>query len=210
MVCSVYLVRHGETEWNATRRLQGNSDVQLSAKGREQAAQLAKRLAREKIDGFYSSDMKRAVETAQILAAPHGLAVNQIAGLREMNFGPWEGMTIGELEADGSWSLLEWFKNPLDVQVPGGEKLTEVIERCNLAMQQLIAAHEKETIAVVAHGGSIRAIICSVLGLRHSEMWRLVLENTGLSRIDFQESGIRLVKMINDFSHLEGGGQHLS
>jgi broad specificity phosphatase PhoE len=92
MVCRVYLVRHGETEWNATRKVQGHSDVSLSEKGREQARLLSKRLASEKFDCFYSSDLDRAVETARILAAPHNLDVNVTSDLRELNFGTWEGM----------------------------------------------------------------------------------------------------------------------
>ena len=210
MFCRVYLVRHGETEWNATRRIQGNSDIKLSVRGREQAHRLSNRLANENISCFYSSDMIRARETAQILAAPHGLEVNPIAGLRELNFGPWEGMTIEELEAKSSWSLMDYFRNPMDTHIPGGEKLTEMIERCDLAMGRIIRGHMDETIAVVAHGGSIRCIICSALGLSHSEMWRIVLENTGLSRIDFPESGKGMIKMINDFSHLDKHSPHIS
>ena len=203
MFCRVYLVRHGETEWNATRRLQGASDVRLSDRGKEQAARLAKRLAGEKIDGFYSSDLSRALETAQILAEPHGLQVSQKAGLRELSFGPWEGMTIEEMETKASWSLIDWFRNPVDTFIPGGEKLSDVFRRCDLAMEQIIKKHNDETIVVVAHGGSIRCIICSALGVNPSEMWRIVIENTGLCRIDYPKSGKGFIKIINDYSHLD-------
>ena len=204
MDCRIYLVRHGETMWNASRRLQGHSDVPLSERGREQAHLLAKRLAKEKIECFYCSDLDRAMETARILAVPHGLEVSALAGLRELDFGPWEGMTFEEMQKNRSWNLREWFKNPLDNHVPGGEKLSAMVKRCDLAMENIIRKHEDETIVVVAHGGSIRCIICSVLGLRHSQMWRLDLGNTGLSMIEFPPwNKYGVIKLVNDCTHLD-------
>ena len=205
MVCRVYFVRHGETEWNATRRVQGHSDVPLSEKGREQARLLSKRLSSEKIDCFYSSDLDRAVETARILAAPHNLDVNVTAELRELNFGDWEGMTYEEMRKNAPWTIKDWFRNPVDNYIPAGEKLLDMARRCDAALQRITGSHEGETVVVVAHGATIRSIICSVLELDYRRLWKIDLGNTSLSRIDFSEweQGEGVIKLINDCTHLQ-------
>jgi alpha-ribazole phosphatase/probable phosphoglycerate mutase len=195
--CRVYLVRHGETQWNADRRVQGFSDVPLSEIGREQVRSLAQKLALEKFSCFYSSDLDRAYETALILAQPHGLPIHKTTALRELNFGAWEGLTMEEVEKINPGMMEKWWRNPLDRHVPEGEKLTELIERCETIMKDIIKKHMGEKVVVVAHGATIRSIICSVLCIRHSELWRIFLDNACLTRIDFPNWNNAFVRGIN-------------
>ena len=205
MICRVYLVRHGETIWNATRRVQGHSDIPLSEVGREQARLLAKRLANMEIDCFYSSDLDRAMETTRIIAESHNSEISITADLRELDFGAWEGKTIEEMEKTNPWTIREWFRCPYDNHVPEGEKVLEMAKRCDSVMKRIISNHAGETVMVVAHGGSIRSIICSVLGVDYNNLWRIELGNTSLSRIDFSEweQGQGIIKLINDCTHLK-------
>ncbi|MEW6425903.1 MAG: histidine phosphatase family protein, partial [Bacillota bacterium] len=121
MGCRLYLVRHGETVWNSEMKFQGHSNVPLSERGRAQARLLARRLANNPITAFYASDLKRAYETAMILAQPHGLPVESLDSLREMNFGVWEGLTMSEIKEKSGELAGRWWSDPLHTRIPAGE-----------------------------------------------------------------------------------------
>ncbi|SHI45660.1 Histidine phosphatase superfamily (branch 1) [Desulfofundulus thermosubterraneus DSM 16057] len=121
MSCRIYLVRHGETIWNAELRFQGHSDTALSPRGLEQARALARRLRGENFSAFYASDLQRALNTARILAEPHGLPVVPLKALREINFGAWEGLTVAEIKNRYPRELQQWWHDPLHTRVPGGK-----------------------------------------------------------------------------------------
>ncbi|MCG9968159.1 alpha-ribazole phosphatase [Pelotomaculum terephthalicicum JT] len=203
MTCRIYFVRHGETSWNALLKVQGHSDVFLSDRGREQAEMLAQRLANEKIHCFYSSDLARAYETARIVARPHELEVIATPALRELNFGVWEGMTAKEIEEVYPGQIESWWTNPLDTRILQGEKLSEMTERCVHEVKNIINKHDNETVLVVAHGGAIRSIICSVLGINLNEQWRLHLDNACLNLVDFPRWERGILKLFNDCTHLK-------
>jgi len=203
MTCRIYFVRHGETSWNALLKVQGHSDVFLSDRGREQAEMLAQRLANEKIHCFYSSDLARAYETARIVARPHELEVIATPALRELNFGVWEGMTAKEIEEVYPGQIESWWTNPLDTRILQGEKLSEMTERCVHEVKNIINKHDNETVLVVAHGGAIRSIICSVLGINLNEQWRLHLDNACLNLVDFPQWERGILKLFNDCTHLK-------
>ncbi|MDD4169805.1 MAG: alpha-ribazole phosphatase [Desulfotomaculaceae bacterium] len=203
MSCRIFFVRHGETTWNVLLKLQGHSDVALSDRGREQAELLSQRLAAMKIDCLYSSDLTRACETAEIIAGPHALKVNKESSFREFNFGIWEGLTIEEVKKDYTGEIKQWWANPMNTRIPGGEMLSEVVERSTIATKKIIDRHNGETVLIVAHGGVIRSIIGSVLGLNLNEHWRLHLDNTGMSLLDFPRWEHGTLKLFNDCAHLK-------
>lgn len=203
MTCRMYLVRHGETTWNASGKIQGFTDVPLSDLGREQAQLLARRLANKKIDCFYSSDLKRAYETASIVAQPHNQDVMTTPALREMNFGVWEGKTAQEINASYPGQLKNWWVNPMDMNIPQGEKLQDLAARCMYEIKSIINKHNNETVLVAAHGGSIRSIICCVLGINLNEMWRLYLDNACLNLVDFPQWEKGALRLLNDCAHLD-------
>jgi alpha-ribazole phosphatase/probable phosphoglycerate mutase len=205
--CRLYLVRHGETDWNVREKFQGHSNVPLSERGREQARSLAKRLAKRKLAAFFASDLQRALETASILAAPHGLRVETVDSLREMNFGVWEGRTVQEIRENCRELAERWWSNPVDTCLPEGETLKELACRVNDAIARIVGRFQNdEEVVVVSHGGPLRAAIATVLGMDLKLYWRLRLDNASLSRIDFRSPGEGILVLLNDRSHLEETG----
>lgn len=196
------LVRHGQTLWNHIARYQGHSDIELSDTGRNQAKLLADRLANESLQAVYASDLKRALETASIIAEPHGLPVQTLSGLREISFGAWEGLTYQEIKTRYRDIADSWHAAPGEVQIPGGESFQELTARANSAIMDLVNRHDSATIAVVAHGGTIRAIICALLGIDLNNLFRIRQDNGALNIIDYYE-GYGILGLLNDTHHFE-------
>lgn len=185
----LYLVRHGETEWNVTGRFQGHSDIPLSTEGKNQAEKLSHLIKRSKVNSIYASDLSRAVETAEIIINkyPSKLNINITPDLREINFGLWEGLTIDEIKAKYHSELMEWWDNPSKVAVPGGELLSDVVCRVINSVQHIANMHPDENVLIVSHGGVIRSIICTVMGMDINRYWQLHLDNCSLSIIHLPE-----------------------
>src|SRR4051812_14816487 len=149
----ILLARHGETDWNREGRFQGWADPPLNALGREQAAALARTLAAERIDAVYSSDLARARETAEIVAAPHGARVAVDPALREIDVGSWSGLTLTEIE--------ERFPG---AEHHDGEPREAHQARIVAAVDRIVQAHPGDRILIVSHGGSLRALRRHCLG----------------------------------------------
>jgi len=197
-------VRHGETAWNAGLKFQGHTDVPLSQRGIEQAGSLARRLNNRKFTAFYASDLTRAIETAEIVAVPHGMTVEPVPALREVNFGSWEGLTFKEIKERFTELAQRWWDNPMDIPVPEGETLAELALRVNGAVRWIVEHHlDGQEVVVVSHGGPIRTIIATVLGMDLNYYWRLRLDNACLNIIDFSSSDSGVLALFNDRSHLE-------
>ena len=149
----LYLVRHGETDWNRARKIQGSTDIPLNATGREQAATSGRLLARRQWDGIYASPLSRAFETAEIIARETGLSSPvAIPALVERNYGTAEGMTGSEIDR----------LFPDGAEVPGRETREQVAARVMPALHELAAQHPGENLIVVAHGGVIRTVLNTV------------------------------------------------
>jgi len=169
-VTTLLLVRHGETDWNAEGRLQGHTDRPLTDVGRRQAAQLADELAGHGIAAVYASDLARARETAEIVAARLGLPVRLDPGLREKNWGTWEGLTPAE--RDGVELV--------------GETTEAHRERTLAALRRICARHPGERVLVVTHGGSLRRVQAAVLGIALP-----VAENCGRWLVAYEDGAFR-------------------
>ena len=197
----LYLVRHGETIWNATRRCQGHTDVPLSERGRAEAAALAERLASVTLDAAYASDLQRASETARIIAAPHGLAVSEEPALREIRLGDWEGLHLDELAARYPESRAAWLADPGAAEVPGGETLTAVQARVVARLAEIVVAHRGHRVLVVGHGFATLSYLCHVLELPLRSFRTLWLDNVGLTIVQWGSDGRRTLRCLNDTSH---------
>ncbi len=195
------LIRHGETAWNAAARFQGQSDVPLNARGRRQAAGVAAALADVPIDALYASDLQRAWATAQAIAAGAGLAIALAPRLREMSFGAWEGLTYGEIERRDPSALAAWQADPSQVAPPEGETLTQVTSRVRAAYGEMIDRHPGQTVAVVAHGGPLRVLLCLALGLAPRAYWQLMMAPGSITELRIYEQGAILARL-NDTHHL--------
>jgi alpha-ribazole phosphatase len=197
----VILIRHGQTEWNVKFKYQGHSEVDLTPNGVRQAELVATRLAKEPIRAVYSSDLGRAMKTAEYIAASHGLTVTPVTGLREYHFGEWEGLTFQQIAERWPDISVAFFKNPDEIRVPGGETFREVKDRAEAAVRNLVDKHPDQTIALVSHGGAIRTILCAALGLHLNRVWAVRQDNTAVNIIEYnQETAI--VALVNDVHHL--------
>lgn len=201
MVTKLLLVRHGETIWNQEQRYQGFMDIPLSEKGRAQAQKLSKRLACEKIDAFYASDLSRAFETAEIIAAPHQKEVTPIPGLRETNFGIWEGLKFKDIREQYGEIMTKWLEDPLGIRLPNGESLGDVRDRSQKALQEIVERHPDQTVLVAAHGGTIKVTLAEVIGFDIKGYWRIKQDNLALNIIEYYGDKA-IVCLVNDIYHL--------
>jgi probable phosphoglycerate mutase len=156
-VTTIHLARHGETDWNRELRWQGHSDPPLNDRGRGQARSLAASLAGRSLAAVYSSDLRRAAETAEIVAEQLQLPVRVHPGLREIDVGSWEGFTLAELDARVPDAVARW-KRTGDHAWDGGESHEEMAARVLEAIRSIAARHQGDEVLVVSHGGPIRAL----------------------------------------------------
>lgn len=197
------LVRHGETEWTSLGKFQGVTDIGLNEKGRKQCRLLGVSLRDEKIDAIYSSDLKRAVETASEIASYHGLPVWADLDLREMNYGVLEGLTSVELKEKYPDILSEWINNPEKVRIPEGESIKRVRKRAFRAIHKIYKKHSRRTVVVVSHNITIKILLSKFLGKNFSEFLTLELHPSSKSVVVCND---RLeVKVLNDVTHLSTG-----
>jgi len=152
MTTTLLLIRHGQTEWNLLGKYTGQTDIPLNEAGRQEALLLAEKLKRNPPDVIISSDLIRAKETAEIVAAPLKLPVQTDANLREIHQGVWEGMDFSDIKAKFAEEFAARAKNPLEVAPPDGETVGQVQERVLTAVANIIQAHPDKRIAIVAHG----------------------------------------------------------
>ena len=155
----LYLIRHGETKLNKEFRFIGRTDPALSEQGEAQARALAERLAGDNISAIYASDLLRAVQTASIIAVDSGVDVVEIAGLREIDFGNWEGLSYNEIMEHDKEVLDSWIENPTGVDIPGGESWHDFAARINAAFDDIIKNTDGKAIALVTHGGPIKLLM---------------------------------------------------
>jgi broad specificity phosphatase PhoE len=182
-VTTILLARHGESDWNRARRWQGYSDRPLTDRGRSQAAELAERLADIRLDAVYSSDLRRARDTAAAVARAQGLEVTQTRELREVNVGSWAGLTREEAEARFPDGFRRWQNGGTGWE--DGETYGEMSARVLEAVEKIAHRHEGGRTLIVAHGGPIRAIHAEALGLEIESYRRIrpVEPNARLSAV---------------------------
>jgi probable phosphoglycerate mutase len=203
-VTRVFMVRHGATVVSAEDRFEGATDVELSDEGREQARRLAERLSNEKITAVYASPMGRTVETARILAAPHGLHVQIRDGFREISHGHWERMMRHEVEEKFPGEMAEWEKDPYTFAPVGGESGLAVTARALPALIDLVRDHPGENILVVSHKATIRLLLSSLLGFdprRYRD--NLDQKPAALNIVDFRDPTRVRLTLFNDTSHYD-------
>jgi broad specificity phosphatase PhoE len=194
------LARHAESAWNAERRFQGRTDVGLSDAGLAQAAALARAVARRRVGAVYSSPLRRARETAEIVAKERGLTVTLVDDLRELSLGAWEGRTVDDVLAMEADAYRNWRERPYDCPPPEGEHIADVARRVLPVMELIVSSHaDGQEALVVSHGGVISVYLCHLLGLSPNALWQLAIGNASLSVVDPPR-----VLTLNDTVHLEG------
>jgi broad specificity phosphatase PhoE len=197
---TVWLARHGETEWAAQDIYNGRRDIPVNARGRSQAAQLARRLRTEPLAAVYCSSLRRCVETATIVATPHGLAPKPDPAFVEVDYGVWDGMPRSEIAAQYPDLYAAWFADPAGVLPPGGESGYHVLGRAVPALQQVVTAHAGQAVLIVAHKATNRLLLCHILGIPpRSYRARLGQLPCCLNKIEWYD-GEPMVTLLNDVS----------
>jgi broad specificity phosphatase PhoE len=198
----IFLVRHGSTVLTSEDAFAGETDVPLSDAGRDQLRKLSERLAREPIAAFYASPLGRTMESARILAEPHGKPVTPVDGLREVSHGHWEGRRRAEVEKDYPVEYARWQADPFSFAPPGGETGLAVTARALPALLELVAAHPGQQILAASHKATIRLLVGSLLGF-DLRRYRDHLDQSpaSLSIVDFQDAGHARLSLFNDISH---------
>ena len=198
---TLYLIRHGETVWNAERRIQGHQNSSLNVLGRAQARAAATALSPFPLAAIYTSDLGRAAETACIIAAPRHLSPIQDLRLREAYFGAWEDHTIEEISQRWPDIYIAWRNNSLQTRPPGGETLEQVQARVAAFVDEIVEKYPTQHIAIVGHGGSLRAIVAMALGADLAIFRHFRIENGALSVVQWHEGKTSLLRL-NESGHL--------
>ncbi len=197
------LIRHGETPWNVTLQYQGHANIPLNERGREQARRAAARLRGLEVRALYASDIARAWETAEIVGAVIGQTPVPMPELREIDVGQWEGLTPEELYRRFPDHMAEYKRDPARTVRLGGESYAQLQARALVALQRIQETHAQGDIVVaVSHGGTIRALLCHVIGLDLANFGRMWLDNGSLTELRLGRSGWRLMRL-NDAAHVE-------
>lgn len=198
------LVRHGETLWNAAGRVQGHTPIPLSARGLLQAQDLRRRLHSLPISTAYASDLSRCVQTAEVVLQERPVPLHLSKDLREQAYGRWEGSTYKELEVRDPARYAEMLRGDNSFAPPGGESLARVAERVSSFIGAVKASCPEETVLIVGHGGSLRAMLIGLLGLPLAAVWRFRFDPASVSILDvYPDSAV--LRLLNDTAHLRDG-----
>jgi probable phosphoglycerate mutase len=199
------LLRHGETPLTPQKRFSGSggTNPSLSAAGREQAHRTAEALARRgTVEAVIASPLTRTRETAAIVATRLGLDVTIEDGLRETDFGAWEGLTFGEVRDRYPDDLNAWLADPEAHPTGGGESFAETATRIAATRDKLVAAHAGRTVLLVSHVTPIKTFVRLALGAPPESVFRMELSAASLSAVAYYADGNASVRLFNDTSHL--------
>ncbi|MBW8016166.1 MAG: alpha-ribazole phosphatase [Planctomycetes bacterium] len=199
----LYLVRHGVTALNEQRRYCGINNVGLAEKGLKQAQLVGQLFIKSNVSSAFTSPLKRCLETSNAISLSHDIPTEPLAGLSEIDFGLWEGLTFEDIQATYPDQLKEWFANPESFTFPEGESVCGFRKRVLGALEEII--QQRENCLIVAHGGSLRVIICHLCGWPVESMHSFELGHGSLTILNhYGESTV--VKVLNNTCHLRNGG----
>jgi probable phosphoglycerate mutase len=204
----IVLIRHGETAWNAERRLQGHIDIALNAEGLRQAEALAAALAGERFDAIVASDLQRAHQTAQAVARVQGMALHQDPALRERCYGGFEGLLYAEIEERFPIEFAAWQARDIDSVMPSGVRVAESFrqfyERCIVAIVAWAERHPGQTLALVAHGGVLECAYRAAMGLSLETPRDFPVRNASINRFSVSDGQLSLHSW-GEVDHLQRG-----
>ncbi len=203
MKITLHIIRHGQTLDNLESRIQGHTDSPLTRLGIAQAEAVADRLASEDFAAIYSSDLGRAVHTAEIVASKHDMPVQTTPLLRELNLGEVQGLTGDQFAERWPKEFRLWKLDSVKHRPPGAESIESAVERCGRFIDQVVKDHaDGDKLAVVVHGGSLKGLVTAALGLPIECYRKIAVANAGLTVL---EAGDRpFLRFYNDTCHLDG------
>lgn len=201
MTNTIYIVRHGQTEWNLLGKTQGHGNSDLTPKGIEQAELLADSMTKYPIDYIYSSDLGRAYQTAEIIGNKLNIEVEKTEALREMNFGTWEGRIIKDIIEEDPELYKMWRNEPHLAKIPQGETLSQIKERTDAFIKEINEKYDGKHIVLVTHSLCARIMLLSFLDSYVKNIYRINQANTALNIIELRDYGPVVMKM-NDTTHI--------
>ena len=201
----IFLLRHGQTDWNKDKIFRGRADVPLNEHGRREAEALARHLESVRVTACYSSPLSRAVETAEIASRTHSLRVNLDAGIIDIDYGKWQGLPDAEVSKKFAETYRRWHETPHRVRFPGGESLATVRKRSLASLDRIRSSHPDDIVYVVAHRVVTKVIMCAVLGLSNSAFWKIQQDNCAYNIIEFSDDD-SIVVLMNDTCHMRVAG----
>ncbi|MGI6211363.1 MAG: histidine phosphatase family protein [Anaerovoracaceae bacterium] len=185
---TIYMVRHGATEWNEIKRFQGMTDIPLNERGRRQASYARDALKDAGITVCFSSPLLRAHETAEIICRPLGVPVQDVEGFHEHHLGEWEGLTAEEIDRRFPGSIAVWRGHPKDVRIAGGETFQQVRERGTRAFWDVVRKNRGETILIVSHMVCLCSILTGLAGIDLNDIWKRPIGNAAWCRVRIDEN----------------------
>jgi len=194
----IIIARHGETEWNVAEVFRGRIDIDLNETGVKQAELLAGYLSTLPIEALYSSPLKRALRTAEVIARPHKLKVNDEPDLIDFNFGRWQGLSHQEVKERYGELYARWIAHPEQVSMPDGETLEDVRKRVTRVINRIIGNHTGTSV-IVGHRVVNKVMICALLGLDNSHFWKIRQDTCGISVFTYQNEQFILTKHNDTF-----------
>ena len=199
----IYLIRHGQTDWNIQEKIQGSHDIPLNETGLRQAKLLAAGMESRPVKKIFSSTLKRAMATAEALADKQEAEIIPMPRLMEVEFGVWEGLTWKEIEENYPSEYRHWVMDPSHAAPPGGESEKEIFRRCKTAIREIITqTGGREDIAVVSHGATLACLVSVMLG-PDEEDESIIVENASITTVHYSPlTEIFTVLEKNDISHL--------
>jgi broad specificity phosphatase PhoE len=198
----VYLVRHGQTEWNKELKFRGRSDIPLNEEGRREAAAIADALKEKDIRAIYTSPLRRSIETAQPVADFFHLEIVTVRELIDICYGDWEGLAYDEVKRRYADTYNMWEQCPDMVQFPNGETLDEVGERSFFAFKGIVKKNPGRSILIIPHRVINKVLLCALLDLNNSQFWKVKQDTGCINLIEYSDQKVVLVKM-NDTCHLK-------
>jgi broad specificity phosphatase PhoE len=201
-MAKIILIRHGQTAGNAAERFRGRLELALSAEGRHQAELTAKRIkAMWRPAAIYTSPMSRCISTGSAIAVLCGLEVQPEAGLLDIDYGNWQGLTHEEARARWAKEIDIWFRAPHLAAIPGGENLQRVLARVVGALHGILLRHADDIVVLVGHDSVNRVVLMHALDLPMSRYWRFKQDHCAVNELDF-ENDLFTVRTINETWHL--------
>lgn len=199
----LFLIRHGQTVWNMEGKYQGDRNTELTGLGIKQARLAAKYLSKVDFAAVYSSSLKRAVDTAKIIAGYKNLKVIVRENLKEINFGKWEGMRFNEINKKYNIEYQSWLEDPYNSPPPGGESFKTLTERATAEIENIVAENrDGSSIAVVTHGGVIISLLVYWLKIPPIR-WRSIIQRQGAINVVVIDNGFPYISQINYTGYLK-------
>ena len=199
----VYLVRHGQTEWNKKLTFRGRIDIPLNERGHSEAAAIAEALKDKNIDAIYTSSLRRSIETAEPTARFFHIKIIPVEGLIDINYGDWEGLSFNEVKKRYKDQYKKWEKSPDLVRFPNGETLNEAKERSFSAFKDIVKENPGKSVLIIPHRVINKVLLCAILGLSNSHFWEIKQDTGCINLIEYTRDRF-VISTMNDTCHLKG------